>query len=107
VQLAHPGKLNGQPEMVELTDNDWAMLVATYNNENDAKKLAAMLNHQGPPIPARKVDANNSYQVVAGPFKDKKEAKAVASRIRFDFEIDPKVLEPRAAPKAEADSSKL
>ena len=107
VQLAHPGKLNGQPEMVELTDNDWAMLVATYNNENDAKKLAAMLNHQGPPIPARKVDANNAYQVVAGPFKNKKEAKAVASRIRFDFEIDPKVLEPRSAPKAEAVSSKL
>ena len=107
VQLAHPGKLYGQPEMVTLTDNDWAMLVATFNNENDAQKLAAMLNHQGPPIPARKVQANNGYQVVAGPFKNKKHAKEVASRIRFDFELDAKLLEPRTAPKAQALSSKL
>jgi L,D-transpeptidase ErfK/SrfK len=94
VQLAHPGKLYGQPETVALTDNDWAMLVATFNNENDAQKLAAMLNHQGPPIPARKVQANNAYQVIAGPFKNKKQAKEVASRIRFDFEIESKLLKP-------------
>jgi L,D-transpeptidase ErfK/SrfK len=107
VQLAHPSKLYGQPETVTLTDDDWAMLVATFNNENDAKKLAAMLNHQGPPIPARKVQANNAYQVVAGPFKNKKQAKEAASRIRFDFEIDAKLLKPRTAPKTESLTSKL
>lgn len=107
VQLARPTKLYGQPETVTLTDNDWAMLVATFNNANDARKLAAMLNHQGPPIPAREVEVNNAYQVVAGPFKNKKHAKEAASRIRFDFEIDAKLLEPRTAPKAESLSSKL
>jgi L,D-transpeptidase ErfK/SrfK len=107
VQLAHPGKLYGQPELVTLTDDDWAMLVATFDNENDAQKLAAMLNHQGPPIPARKVAAHNSYQVVAGPFKNKKHAKEAASRIRFDFEIDAKLLKPRTANKTEALTSKL
>jgi L,D-transpeptidase ErfK/SrfK len=95
VQLAHPGKLYGQPVAETLSDNDWAMLVATFNNENDAQKLAAMLNHQGPPIPARKVEADNAYQVVAGPFKNKKQAKEAASRIRFDFEINAKLLKPQ------------
>ena len=106
VQLAHPEKRYG-PVIETLEDNDWAMLVASFDNENDAQKLAAMLNHQGPPIPSRKVQANNSYQVVAGPFKNKKEAKAVASRIRFDFEIDPKLLPPRTTAKAETQTNKL
>jgi L,D-transpeptidase ErfK/SrfK len=101
VQLAHPDKLYGQPVAGTLADSDWAMLVATFNNENEAQKLAAMLNHQGPPIPARKVQANNAYQVVAGPFKNKKEAKAVASRIRFDFEIEAKLLKPRNGSKTQ------
>ncbi len=103
VQLAHPGRLYGQPIAETLGDSDWAMLVATFKNENEAQQLAAMLNHQGPPIPARKVQANNAYQVVAGPFRNKKEAKAVASRIRFDFELEAKLLEP-LRPK---DTSKL
>lgn len=94
VQLAHPGKLYGQPVTETLDDSDWAMLVTTFNNETEAQQLAAMLNHQGPPIPARKVQANNAYQVVAGPFKNQKEAKAAASRIRFDFEIEAKLLKP-------------
>lgn len=99
VQLAHPGKFYGQPVIETLDDSDWAMLVATFDNENDARKLAAMLNHQGPPIPARKIEANNKYQVVAGPFKNKKQAKEAANRIRFDFEIDTKLLEPRVTSK--------
>jgi L,D-transpeptidase ErfK/SrfK len=104
VQLAHPGRLHGQPVVAKtLSDSDWAMLVATFNNETEAQQLAAMLNHQGPPIPARKVQANNAYQVVAGPFKNQKEAKAAASRLRFDFEIEAKLLKP-LRPK---DTSKL
>ncbi|WP_411727269.1 L,D-transpeptidase family protein [Methyloglobulus sp.] len=101
VQLAHPGKLYGQPVTETLDENDWAMLVTTFNNETEAQQLAAMLNHQGPPIPARKVQANNGYQVVAGPFKNKKEARAAASRIRFDFEIEAKLLKPKDTSKTQ------
>jgi L,D-transpeptidase ErfK/SrfK len=93
-QIAHPGTLYGQPVIKTLTNDDWAMLVATFDSENDARKLAAMLNHQGPQIPARHVMTNNKYQVIAGPFENKKQAKEAASRIRFDFELDAKVLEP-------------
>lgn len=92
--VVHPGYLYGQPTVQTLTDNDWAMLVSTFKTENEARELAAMLNHQGPPIPSRKVKTGNSYQVIAGPFKTKKEAKAAASRIRFDFEIEAQLLEP-------------
>ncbi|MEQ1560236.1 MAG: L,D-transpeptidase family protein [Methyloglobulus sp.] len=95
VQLAHPTRLYGQPVVETLNDSDWAMLVASFNNENDAQKLAAMLNHQGPPIPARKVQNANTYQVVAGPFKNKKQANEAAGRIRFDFEIETKLLKPK------------
>lgn len=98
-QLAQPSQLYGQPVAATLTDNDWAMLVETYKSENEAKKLAAMLNHQGPPIPARHVAANNAFQVIAGPFKSKKAAKEAASRIRFDFDFNVTLIEPREPAK--------
>jgi L,D-transpeptidase ErfK/SrfK len=53
-----------------------------------------MLNHQGPIIPSRKIKKNNAYQVIAGPFKNKKEVNAIAKRIRMDFEIDVEPLKP-------------
>ncbi|MDD1626914.1 MAG: SPOR domain-containing protein, partial [Methylococcaceae bacterium] len=70
-------------------------LVASFDNEIEAQELATMLNHQGPIIPARKIQKNNAYQVIAGPFKNKKEVNAVAKRIRMDFEIAVEPLKPR------------
>jgi L,D-transpeptidase ErfK/SrfK len=90
-ELEHPEHFYGAPVVPELIDNDWAILVADFDSEVTAQQLAAMLNHQGPPIPARKVEKDGSYQVIAGPFKDQKEAELVAHRIKIDFEIDAKV----------------
>lgn len=90
-ELQHPGRFYGQPVVPEFTDNDWALLVADFGNAEMAHQLAAMLNHQGPSIPARKVARNGSYQVIAGPFKNQKEAESVAHRIKTDFEIDAKL----------------
>jgi L,D-transpeptidase ErfK/SrfK len=90
-ELEHPEHFYGQPVVPELTDSDWAILVADFDSEVTAQQLAAMLNHQGPPVPARKVEKDGSYQVIAGPFKDQKEAELVAHRIKIDFEIDAKV----------------
>ena len=69
--------------------------MASFDNETEAQELATMLNHQGPIIPARKIQKNNTYQVIAGPFKTKKEVNAVAKRIRMDFEIEVEPLKPR------------
>ncbi len=67
IPLSRPEKLFGQPIPSELSDSDWAIQAAVFDNETDAQKLAAMLNHQGPPIPARKVAKDGNYQVVVGP----------------------------------------
>ena len=95
VQLEHPEQLYQQPVVAELKDSDWSVLVASFDNEIEAQQLATMLNHQGPIIPARKIKKNNAYQVIAGPFKNKKEVNAIAKRIRMDFEIDVEPLKPR------------
>lgn len=97
IPLAHPERFYGQPIINELSDSDWSVLAASFENENDAQKLAAMLNHQGPPIPARKIAKGGSFQVVAGPFKNKKEAKTVAQRIKLNFDMDVKAIDPKQA----------
>ncbi len=95
VQLEHPEQLYQQPVVGELKDSDWSVLVASFDNEIQAQRLTTMLNHQGPIIPARKVKKDDTYQVIAGPFKNKKEVNAIAKRIRMDFEIEVKPLKPR------------
>ncbi|MGZ5010327.1 MAG: L,D-transpeptidase family protein [Methylobacter sp.] len=90
-KVQHPEHFYGQPTVPELSDNDLVLIVTDFANEVKAQQLVAMLNHQGPPIPARKIEKNGSYQVIAGPFKDQKKAELVAHRIKMDFEIDAKL----------------
>lgn len=94
VLIRHPEQWDRQPRVEELSDQDWAALVASFDNETDAQKLAAMLIHQGPIIPARAVQKDGNYLVIAGPFKNKKELKAAAKRIRMDFDMDIEPLPP-------------
>lgn len=96
LQLKHPGRFYDQPVIQELKDSDWSVLVARFNDETQAQQLATMLNHQGPVIPARKVQKDDAYQVIAGPFKSKSEMKAAVKRIKMDFEIDAEPLKPRS-----------
>jgi L,D-transpeptidase ErfK/SrfK len=95
IELKHPGQFYGQPVVEELTDKDWAILVAGFNDETQAQQLATMLNHQGPIIPARKIQKDDVFQVIAGPFKNKTEMKAAAKRIKMDFELVGEPLKPR------------
>jgi L,D-transpeptidase ErfK/SrfK len=95
VGLEHPKQLYQQPIVEELKDSDWSILVASFDNAIEAQKLATMLNHQGPIIPARKVQKDNTYQVIAGPFKNKKEVKAITKRIQMEFEIAVEPIKPR------------
>jgi len=93
--VRHPDRLYQQPEPEAIKETDWAALVARFESETDAQKLAAMLTHQGPMIPAHKVQKDNGYLVVAGPFNSKKELKRAAKRIRMDFDIDIEPLKPK------------
>jgi L,D-transpeptidase ErfK/SrfK len=59
--------------------------------------MAAIINHQGPPIPARVLSKSlksTGYRVIAGPFGDVSEAKDAVKRLKIDLDIDATVIEP-------------
>jgi len=81
-------------EIPELKLEGWYVLAADVRDEIDAQRIAAIINHQGPQIPARVLSKSNSYRVIAGPFKDISEAKDAAKRLKIDLDIDGIVIEP-------------
>jgi L,D-transpeptidase ErfK/SrfK len=94
IEVKHPGELNFKPNVPEPKADAWSVLAADLRDETDAVRLAAIINHQGPPIPARVIAKNDSYQVIAGPFSDNKEAKDAVKRLKIDLEIDGRLIEP-------------
>jgi L,D-transpeptidase ErfK/SrfK len=95
VEVRHPVKLYGRPEIPELKMGAWHVLAAKLRNEIDAVRLAAIINHQGPQIPARVLSkSGDSYRVIAGPFNDIKEAKDAIKRLKIDLEIEGILIEP-------------
>lgn len=87
----------GQKEQSALIAAAWFVQVAEMESEIPARRLAAILRHQGPSIPARVVATDQGYGILAGPFRAATEAEATARRIRIDLELDAKVLAPRQA----------
>jgi L,D-transpeptidase ErfK/SrfK len=94
VEVRHPDELYGRPQILELKTDAWSVLVVDLPNEIDAVRLAAMINHQGPQIPARVLSKNGSYRVIAGPFNELREAKDAIKRLRIDLGIDGILIEP-------------
>ncbi|MGZ6208387.1 MAG: L,D-transpeptidase family protein [Syntrophales bacterium] len=94
IEVKHPGELYGRPEIPALKAEAWSVLAADVRDEIDAVRLAAIINHQGPQIPARVLPKNDSYRVIAGPFNDIKEAKDAIKRLKIDLEIDGRLIEP-------------
>jgi L,D-transpeptidase ErfK/SrfK len=94
IKLRHPDKLYGKPEIPELKTDAWYVLAATLRDKENALRLAAIINHQGPPIPARVLSANGHHRVIAGPFDNRREAKNAAKRLKIDLEIDGVLVEP-------------
>jgi len=94
IEVEHPDKLYGSPEIPELKLEAWYVLAAVVREEIDALRLAAIINHQGPPIPARVLSKSDGYRVIAGPFNDVTEAKDAIKRLKIDLEIDGILIEP-------------
>lgn len=94
IEVKHPGELYGRPEIPELKTEAWSVLAADVRDEIDAVRLAAIINHQGPQIPARVLSKNVSYRVIAGPFNDIREAKDAIKRLKIDLEIYGILVEP-------------
>ena len=94
IKVEHPDTLYGRPEMPELKLEAWYVLAADVRDEIDAQRIAAIINHQGPQIPARVLSKSNGYRVIAGPFNDVSEAKDAAKRLKIDLDIDGILIEP-------------
>jgi L,D-transpeptidase ErfK/SrfK len=94
IEVSHPNELQGSPRIPELKADAWSVLAADLHDETDAVRLSAIINHQGPQIPARVLAKNDSYRVVAGPFKDIREANDAIKRLKIDLELDGTLIEP-------------
>jgi L,D-transpeptidase ErfK/SrfK len=93
-EVKHPAELYGRPEIPELRPEAWSILAAEVEDEIEAERLAAMINHQGPPIPTRVIKKDQGFRVIAGPFNDLKEAHEAIKRLRIDLEMEGKLIEP-------------
>ena len=94
ISVEHPDQLYGRPEMPELKLDAWYVLAADLRDETDARRIAAIINHQGPPIPARVLSRRDGYRVIAGPFADISAANDAARRLKIDLELDGVLIEP-------------
>jgi L,D-transpeptidase ErfK/SrfK len=88
IQLRHPVELYGQPQVPEFRTDAWYVLAATLRDKIEARRLAAILNHQGPQIPARVISESGRHRVLAGPFSNRGEAENASKRLKIDLEID-------------------
>jgi L,D-transpeptidase ErfK/SrfK len=93
IKLMHPDRLYGKPEVPELKTDAWYVLAGVLREKADAQRLAAIINHQGPQIPARVLSKGDRHRVLAGPFDNKSEARDAAKRLKIDLEIDGVLVE--------------
>ncbi|MCU0575769.1 MAG: L,D-transpeptidase family protein [Desulfobacterota bacterium] len=94
VEVKHPGTLYGKPEIPELKTEAWYVWAADLDDKTEALRIAAIINHQGPQIPARVLTRSDGYRVIAGPYNDISEAKEAVKRLKIDLEIDGILIEP-------------
>ncbi len=95
IKLKHPDQLYGKPQIPELKVDAWYVLAANLPDKDEALRLTAIINHQGPQIPARVLSKNDRHRVLAGPFNSMGTAKGVAKRLKIDLEIDVILVEPK------------
>jgi L,D-transpeptidase ErfK/SrfK len=93
IKVWHPYKLYGKPEIPEFKTDAWYVLAASLRDKVDAQRLAAIIRHQGPSIPASVLTKGDRHRVLAGPFDNKRAAKDAAKRLKIDLELDGVVFE--------------
>ena len=94
VEVEHPPTLYGKPEIPELNIRAWHVLAADVLDETEALRTAAIINNQGPPIPARVLSRSKGFRVIAGPFNTITEANDVLKRLRLDLGLEGILVEP-------------
>ncbi len=87
IAVRHPPQFRYAPHLPRLRENAWYVRVADGTNRTEAERLAAMLNHLGPQIPARIIPVKDRYRVVAGPFGEAGEARTAMLSMKADLDI--------------------
>ena len=93
IRIEHPETLYGQPQVPSFSTDAWYVLAASLRDKTDARRLAAIINHQGPPIPARVLSEGDHHRVLAGPFENEGAARDAAKRLKIDLELDAVLFE--------------
>lgn len=99
VAVQRPAELTGQPRPPAFKAGAWYVRADETAGKDTAKRLAAVLNHQGPQIPALVVQTGDRYQVLAGPYPNRKAAKTVSRRMKSNLEIDGVIVGPAESKK--------
>lgn len=100
-----PVHADQRPRVPEFRSGAWYVRVDESTDARSARRLAAMLNHQGPQIPARAVaDPGGKYSVLAGPFTDASASKRILKRLKVDMELAGDIVQPRESNRYIADS---
>jgi L,D-transpeptidase ErfK/SrfK len=73
------------PHVMPVGEGSWYVDLGRFKSENNARRLVAMLTHQGPPIPALHRPQDGQFRVLAGPYPSQAAASAVARRIESDL----------------------
>lgn len=93
-RLNHPADLSRAIKPAALVNESWRIKVAEFTDESLARRLAVMLNHQGPAIPSHVLANDKGFMIVSGPFDTIKDAQASLARLRIDFSLSPELIEP-------------
>lgn len=88
--LPRPNVIFDRPIPEPISIEAWKLAVAKFENAKQARQFAAMLNHQGPPIPAHAIGT----EVIAGPFSTSKEASSAKNRLQLEFSVTAELIEP-------------
>ncbi len=94
IEVKHPGILFGRPEIPDLKTEAWYVWAADLDDKTEALRITAIINHQGPQIPARMLSKSDGYRVITGPYSDISEAKDAVKRLKIDLEMDGLLIEP-------------
>ena len=93
-RVAHPGRLRGAPVVPPFDESAWYVEAGVFDRSRPALRIAAMLNHQGPPIPARVLNRDGRFRIWAGPYLHRGDAQAAAQRIGRDLYLETRLQPP-------------
>ncbi len=96
-RMSHPGRLRETPVVPPFDASAWYVEAGVFDRSRPALRIAAMLNHQGPPIPARVLNQDGRFRIWAGPYTHRRVAQEIADRIGRDLYLETRIQPPARA----------